>query len=388
MNLRNRLLLGREGRSEARSRASNRLLLVPAARLVGVAAFVVAIAILPRFLSDFRASEFARVGIFLIALIGLNILTGYTGQISLGHGAFMALGGYTTALLVAGRPGLETQQLAPPEWFPLGDGMQDVWTIPIAAAVAGVFGFLVGLPALRLRGLYLALATFALAVSMPLVLREPERLTGGTNGINLFGTTEERLTGALLNSVEIPLIDRTLTFNDWTYYLTWTIALAGLALAWLLLRGRSGRALKAIRDSEVAAASSGISLASYKTLAFAISAAYAGVAGSLLAIVSTIVAPGAFPVFLSIQLLIGAVIAGLGSLVGLIFGALFLYYLPVAIQELAEVGTLPDGLQDAARSPGMPGVIYGVVLILVLFLLPRGAAGFLRRLSFPLTKRP
>jgi branched-chain amino acid transport system permease protein len=368
-------------------RASNTLLLVRIARLLGVAAFVVAIALLPRFLSDFRASEFARVGIFFIALIGLNILTGYTGQISLGHGAFMALGAYTTALLVSGRPGLELAGLDPPGWFPLGDGMQDVWTIPIAAAVAGVFGFLVGLPALRLRGLYLALATFALAVSMPLVLREPETLTGGTNGISLFGTTEERLTGAVLNSVEIPVIGRTLTFNDWTYYLTWTIALAGLAIAWLVLRGRSGRAFKAIRDSEVAATSSGVSLAYYKTLAFAISAAYAGVAGSLLAIVSTIVAPGAFPVFLSIQLLIGAVIAGLGSLVGLIFGALFLYYLPVGIQELADVGRLPDGLQDAARSPGMPGVIYGVVLILVLFLLPRGAAGFLRKVSEPLTNR-
>lgn len=368
------------------SRPSNTVLLA-VGRVALVLAFVVAIALLPRLLSDFRASEFARVAIFFTALIGLNILTGYTGQISLGHGAFMAIGGYTAAILILGRPGLELAGLTAPDWLPVGDGMQDIWTIPIAAAVAGVFGFLVGLPALRLRGLYLALATFALAVSMPLILREPETLTGGTNGLNLFGTTENRLTGSLTNSVRIPVLDKNLTFNDWTYYFCWTVALTGLALAWLLLRGRPGRAFKAIRDSEVAATSSGISLASYKTLAFAISAAYAGAAGALLAIVSTIVTPGSFPVLLSIELLIGVVIAGLGSLWGTIFGALFLVYLRVGIAELADVGSLPDGLQDAAKSPGIPAVIYGATLIVVLFLFPRGAAGFLRKLSNPLTNR-
>jgi branched-chain amino acid transport system permease protein len=358
-----------------------------ALRIASALAFVIVIALLPRFLSDFRATEFARVAIFFTALIGLNILTGYTGQISLGHGAFMALGGYTSALLISGRPGLELAGLDPPDWIPLGDGMQDIWTIPIAALVAGLFGLLIGIPVLRLRGLYLALATFALAVSMPLLLREPEMLTGGTNGLNLFGTTEDRLTGAIDNSVHIPILDRDLTFNDWTYYLTWTVALIGLALAWLLLRGRPGRAFKAIRDSEVAAASSGVSPATYKTLSFAISAAYAGAAGALLAIVSTIVTPGSFPVLLSIELLIGVVIAGLGSLWGIMAGALFLVYLRVGIAELADVGSLPDGLQDAAKSPGVPQVIYGAVLIIVLFLLPRGLAGLLQRLSNPLTNR-
>jgi branched-chain amino acid transport system permease protein len=354
-----------------------------AVRVASVALFVVAVAFLPFVLPDYRASEFARVGIFFIALIGLNILTGYTGQISLGHGAFMAVGAYTTALLVAGRPGLESAGLDPPGWLPLGDGMRDIWTIPIAALVAGLAGFLVGLPALRLRGLYLALATFAFAVSMPQLLREPERTTGGTNGINLFGTTEDRLTGAITNTVHIPVLDRDLTFNDWTYYLSWALALVGLGVAWLLLRGRSGRAFRSIRDSEVAATASGISLPAYKTLAFAISAAYAGVAGSLLAIVATIVSPGSFPVSLSVQLLIGVVIAGLGSLWGLLAGALFLQYLPVAIQELGDLGSLPDRLQSEALSPGVPSVIYGVVLLVVLFVLPRGAAQLFRGLSSP-----
>jgi branched-chain amino acid transport system permease protein len=352
-----------------------------AVRITSVALFVVAVALLPFVLPDYRASEFARVGIFFIALIGLNVLTGYTGQISLGHGAFMAVGAYTTALLVAGRPGLETAGLDPPGWLPLGDGMRDIWTIPIAALVAGVAGFLVGLPALRLRGLYLALVTFAFAVSMPQLLREPEETTGGTNGINLFGTTEDRLTGAITNTVHIPVLDRDLTFNDWTYYLSWTLALVGLGIAWLILRGRSGRAFRSIRDSEVAATASGISLPAYKTLAFAISAAYAGVAGSLLAIVATIVSPGSFPVSLSVQLLIGVVIAGLGSLWGLLAGALFLQYLPVGIQELGDLGSLPDRLQSEALSPGVPSVIYGVVLLVVLFVLPRGAAQLFRGLS-------
>ncbi|MFI5027229.1 MAG: branched-chain amino acid ABC transporter permease, partial [Solirubrobacterales bacterium] len=357
------------------------------AQALGVVAFVAVIALLPRLLGDFRALEFARVGILFTALVGLNVLTGYTGQISLGHGAFMAVGGYVSALLILGRPGLELAQLDPPSWIPLGDGMKDIWTIPIAALVAGVVGLVVGVPALRLTGLYVALATFALAVSMPIILREPEMLTGGTNGLNLFGTTEDRLTGAIDNTVHIPVLNRDITFNDWTYYLCWTVALIGLATAWLLLRGRTGRALKAIRDSEVAATSSGINVASYKTLAFGVSAAYAGAAGALFAIVSTIVTPGSFPVLLSIELLIGVVIAGLGSLWGIMAGALFLVYLRVGIQELADVGSLPDGLQDAAKSPGMPAVIYGAVLVLVLFLLPRGAAGFLRNLWSPLTKR-
>ena len=147
-------------------RASNTVLL--ALRVGSIAAFVVLIAILPRFLSDFRATEFARVAIFFTALVGLNILTGYTGQISLGHGAFMALGGYTSALLISGRPGLELAGLDPPGWIPLGDGMQDVWTIPIAALVTGLFGMNVGVPGEGDIGAFWAIvgAMFAVLVSM------------------------------------------------------------------------------------------------------------------------------------------------------------------------------------------------------------------------------
>ncbi len=224
----------------------------------------VAVAVLPSFVSAFRAQQLAYVAIYLTALIGLNILTGYTGQISLGHGAFMAIGGYTTAILMSDH------------------GVKDLWTIPIAAVVTGVVGFLFGIPALRLSGLYLALATFAIAVSMPAVIKRFEGFTGGGGGINLFGRPE--LTASL---TPVNVLGRELTFNDWLYYLCWTVALVGYVIAWLLLRGRTGRALRAVRDSESAAQSSGVSLRSYKTLAFGVSAAYAGVAGSLFAIATT-----------------------------------------------------------------------------------------------------
>lgn len=298
--------------------------------------FVVAVALCPLALDDFQAFEFSRVGVYLIAISGLNILTGYTGQISLGHGAFMAVGGYTTAILV------------------VDGGVRDVWTIPIAGLVAGLAGFLVGVPALRLTGLYLALATFGIAVATPALLRwdKVDQWTGGTSGKIL---REPR-----------PFAGLDLTGNDWRYYLTWTVALVLLAAAWLLLRGRTGRAFRAIRDSEVAAVSSGVDISRYKTLAFGISAFYAGVAGSLFAISTAFVNPDTFPVKLSIFLVVGAVASGLGSLWGLPFGAALIQFLPVHAQDISQ--TAPD-------------VFFGAVVVLIMLLLPAGAAGLLERAS-------
>jgi branched-chain amino acid transport system permease protein len=320
------------------------------APLLAFAVLAVVVAVLPSFISAFRAQQFAYVAIYLIALIGLNVLTGYTGQISLGHGAFMAIGGYTTAILVADH------------------GVKDVWTIPIAAALTGVIGFLFGIPALRLSGLYLALATFAIAVSMPAVIKRFEGFTGGGSGINLFGLPE--LTASL---APVTILGRELSFNDWLYYLCWTLALVAYVVAWLLLRGRTGRAFRAVRDSETAAQSSGVSLPRYKTLAFGVSAAYAGVAGSLFAIATTFVNPDTFPIALSILLLVGVVVGGLGSLVGLIAGAVFIQFLPI-------------WSQDVSKSPGAPSIVSGVVLIALMFVLPMGFAGLLARLR-TLTKR-
>ena len=338
--------------------------------IIGFAAFavfVVAVAVLPAFLSDFKAREWADVGIYLTALLGLNILTGYTGQISLGHGAFMAIGGYTTAILMAGNEDLGG---------PISGGMQDLWTIPIAALVAGLVGLAFGLPALRLSGLYLALATFAVAVAMPSMAKRFAEWTGGGTGIQLFGTPE--LTGS---SGSVHVLGRALTPNDWMYYLAWSIALVGFALAWLILRGRTGRAFRAVRDSETAAVSSGVSLARYKTLAFGISAAYAGVAGSLLVISRAFINPDAFPVALSIFLLVGIVIGGLGGLSGLVFGAIFIAFLPLWAQGQDLGSLLPDRIVEETQKPGGPSIVYGVVLILLMFVLPNGVGGLFRRIG-------
>ncbi len=212
-----------------------------------VAAGIAFFAVLPRYVSDFHSRDLAQAGVFFIAIVGLNLLTGYTGQISLGHGALMAVGGYTTAILV------------------VHEHWRDVWTIPIAGLVAGFVGFLVGIPALRLSGLYLAIATFGLAVAMPSILKKFPGLTGGSQGLRFLESAPTQVTG-LTGTVTI--FGHSMTQNHFLYYLTWTIGLIGFAVAWLIVRGRLGRTFRAVRDSEIAAVSSGVSLARYKTLAF------------------------------------------------------------------------------------------------------------------------
>jgi branched-chain amino acid transport system permease protein len=341
------------------------------------AVFVAVVAVLPLWISEFRAYQLSFVGTYLIALLGLNILTGYTGQISLGHGAFMAIGGYTTALLMAGN-----EQFGQDGIFGIGGGMKDVWTIPIAGLVAGLAGLAFGVPALRLSGLYLALATFAVAVAMPSAIKRFEEFTGGGSGVNLFGTPEH--TGSVSG---VTILGQHLAFNDWMYYLAWSIAFVLFAVAWLILRGRTGRAFRAVRDSETAAISSGVSLARYKTLAFGISAAYAGVAGSIFAIGTTFVNPDVFPVALSIFLLVGVVVGGLGGLAGLVFGAVFIQFLPLWAQGEGVASNLPNFIIERTKQPGAPAVIYGVVLILLMFFLPFGVGGLFRRVGQAIASR-
>jgi branched-chain amino acid transport system permease protein len=330
-----------------------------AARALGYAALVVVIAVLPHFLGGFRTRELAYVGVYAIALLGLNVLTGFTGQISLGHGAFMALGAYTTAILS------------------VNHGVDALLTIPLGGLVAGVVGFLFGFPALRLAGVYLALATFGLAVVVPSLARRFDTFTGGQAGMLL----------------ELPTSPTSrLSPETWLYYLSWAIAIVLFAAAVLLLRGRTGRAFRAIRENELAAVSSGISLARYKTLAFGVSAFYAGIAGSIFAILNSFVNPLAFPIDLSILLLIGLVLGGAGSLLGVLVGAAFVHYVPL------EVGNVPAKAIDFAQklgipvsdidptTPGVPAVAYGLILLIIVAVAPQGAAGLVRRLG-ALTKR-
>ncbi len=327
-----------------------RALGIGAGVLVAVAA-VGLVLLVPRLVSDFHSFDLAIVGTYFIAIVGLNLLTGYTGQISLGHGALMAIGGYTTAIIVTHE-----------HW-------RDVWTIPIAGLVTGIVGFAIGLPALRLSGLYLALATFGLAVAMPSLLKKYDGLTGGTDGLSFFEKAPEQVTGL---SGTVTIFGHSMTQNHFYYYLTWTIGLIGFALAWLILRGRFGRAFRSIRDSEVAAVSTGVNLAANKTLAFAISGVYAGVAGSLYVILRAIVTPGSFIFLLSMTLLIGAVVGGLGSLPGMVLGALFIKYLPTVSTHISD-------------RPGAPDFIFGAAIILIMILLPSGAGGLIKRAFKPLT---
>ena len=289
------------------------------------------LALLPFALSSYHQGLAARVGIYFIAILGLDILTGYTGQISIGHGAFMAIGGYTTAIMSADHH------------------TNLILTLPLAFAICFVFGVLFGFPALRFSGVYLALATFALAVSVPQLPLKFSKFTGGSNGIR---------------TVDIPT-------NRWLYGVTWACAAILFVAAWLLLRGRIGRAFRAVRDSEVAAASSGVALPIYKTFAFGVSAAYAGVAGSLFVLATNGFAqPNEFGVLLSLKILIGAAVAGLGSLWGVLAGAVFIGLLPEISSSVPLVGSSHG--QD---------VVFGLIVILIMLVLPNGVAGLLARLS-------
>ena len=322
----------------------------PAVKVVFLLAIALLILVLPRFMGEYRLGQFSYVAIYFIALLGLNILTGYNGQISLGHGAFIGIGAYTTALLVLGRPGLQDLNIHPPGWLPIGDGMQAVYTIPIAALVTGIVGFAFGFPALRLPGVSLALATLGIAVALPSIAKRFDTVTGGGGGLNLplpktpFGL-----------DVAVP---------HWLYYEAWVTAGVVFVLAWLLVRGRVGRAWRAIRDGEIAAASSGVSPSMYKTLAFGISSAFAGAAGALFAIQVSYVNPDTFPLSLSILLLASVVAGGLSSLTGVIFGAILMEFLPIYAQQISKQA---------------PAVAFGATLIVCMLVLPAGAAGLLHR---------
>jgi branched-chain amino acid transport system permease protein len=286
--------------------------------------------VLPFVLSDYNVSLAAQVGIFFIAVLGLNILTGYTGQISIGHGAFMAIGGYTTAVMSRDH---DTNLVV---------------TMLMAFAICFVIGLIVGLPALRFSGVYLALVTFALAVSVPQIPLQYSTFLGGIGGVQATQTKS----------------------NLWVYGAAWMCSAILFVFAWLLLRGRLGRAFRSIRDSEIAAVASGVELPVYKTLAFGISAAYAGIAGSLFVIATNGFAqPSEFGVFLSLQLLIGAAVAGLGSLWGILAGAAFVGLLPQVSTSVPVIGS------DHGRD-----VIFGAAVILVMLLLPDGFAGLLARI--------
>jgi branched-chain amino acid transport system permease protein len=288
------------------------------------------------FAESYRLFQLTLAGIYAIAILGLNLVTGYNGQISLGHGAFYAVGAYVAAIM--------TDKFGLPYWS----------TLPAAAVICGVLGYGIGLPALRLGGLYLALTTFSLAVAVPQILKYKgiEDWTGGVQGV-------------LLIKPDAPF-GLPLDPDQWLYLLTVAIGVCIFLLARNLMESRIGRAIVAIRDHALAAEAMGMDIARLKTSTFAVSAMITGLAGALSAIAVEFVSPDSFQVTLSITLFVGMVVGGVASIIGPVFGGLFVVFVP----NMAE-----------AVSKAAPGVIYGIILIAFLFVLPGGVAGLLRRLA-------
>jgi branched-chain amino acid transport system permease protein len=295
-------------------------------------------------LSTFRDFQIAEVAVEVTAVAGLTVLTGLSGQISLGNGAFMAIGGYTTALLM------------------LHLNWPYIAALVASAVVTAVAGGIVGVAAARLRGPYLAGATLMLGVALPALAAAYQGFLGGDQGLNVVFTAPAFL-GA------------TFPLTRWQAWVSTVVALVTLVLLANLCYSRIGRNWRAVRDDEVAAALSGVNVAVTRVLAFVTSAICAGLAGSLLAIVTSLVAPGAFTITLSIALLTAAVIGGLGSLPGALWGSLLIVIVPTYVTDVAT----SHGLSSSVGS-NIPIAAYGAVLILVMLAFPQGIQGGLHRL--------
>jgi branched-chain amino acid transport system permease protein len=316
--------------------------------------------IFPLWASGVFVFQITQLLIYAIAIAGLNLLTGFNGQFSLGHSAFYAIGAYVAAVLML--------QFDVPYY----------WTIPVAAIACFVFGFLFGLPALRLEGIYLALATFALAIATPQILKfKPiEHLTGGVQGLAIFHLKPEAPFGIPIDS------------DQWTFYFTFAVTLLMFFCAFSLVNSRTGRAMKAIRDNHIAAKVTGINLSLFKSLTFGVSALFTGVAGALSALLIAFVAPDSFQITLAVAIFVGMVVGGVGWIPGAFLGALFILFVPNIAEHIAfgmaaffdlirkVIPFFPTIGEQSAK--GLTGTVYGVFLILLIYVMPSGAAGLLR----------
>jgi branched-chain amino acid transport system permease protein len=311
-------------------------------RLIALAAGLVILAVIPFVMKNFYIFQITLAIIYAIAILGLNLLTGFNGQFSLGHSAFYAIGAYTAAIMMD------------------GFDINYAWTLPAAAIVCFIFGFLFGLPALRLEGVYLALATFALAIAIPQMLKSSlvEHWTGGVQGITII--KPDAPFGLPLNS------------DQWLYLFTIIVAVVMYVCANNLVQSRTGRALIAIRDHPIAASAMGINVSLYKSLTFGVSALYTGVAGALGAIAISFVAPDSFTFQLAVALFVGLVVGGTGSIPGTFFGGLFVLFVPNIAEQFSK---------------GLAGAVYGIILLLVIYLMPTGAAGLVRLISSRLVQQ-
>ena len=325
---------------------------LPKWRMISIVLGLAVAIILPLIVSNFAVFQMTQVLVYAIAVLGLNLLTGFNGQFSLGHSAFYALGAYTAAIMI--------------DHY----GIAFYWTILPAGIVCFIGGFLFGLPALRLEGLYLALATFALAVATPQLLKYEhfEEFTGGVQGIDVF-------------KPDSPI--ESLTADQYLYFFVLICGILLLIGAWNLVRGRTGRAMIAIRDNPIAAKTMGINTSLYKSVTFGVSGFYTGIAGALGAIVAEFVAPDSFTFFLSVWFLVGMVVGGLASIPAAIAGGVFILYMP-NISE--EVIALFFGNDPSAKA--LIWVAFGLFLIFTVYVVPNGLAGLVRSFVAKFARKP
>jgi branched-chain amino acid transport system permease protein len=294
---------------------------------------VVFLYVIPFVIPSYLVSQFATVLVFAIAIVGINLVTGFGGAITLGHAAFVALGSYTTAILVV-RYG----------WNPYA-------TVPVSAALSWVAGWCLGFPALRLQGLYLALGTLVLSITVPPLLKRFDGFTGGVQGLNV-GNPEA--------PAFLPLDE-----SQWIYFVCLVIAVALYVIARRILSGPLRRALVAARDNQLVAAVMGVNRATLTTATFAMSSLYAGVAGSLYAMIVGFVSPDTFNVMMSLSLFVGAVVGGITSLNGAIVGAMFIQFVPIWASDI---------------DVSLGGLVFGGALIITLVVIPAGIGGLSERI--------
>jgi branched-chain amino acid transport system permease protein len=294
---------------------------------------------IPQYFPEFRTAQFTSVIAISIAVLGLGLLTGFNGQISVGHGAFFGTGAYTTAILTADH------------------GWSHLWTIPVAMLICFVVGIAAGIPALRISGVYLALVTLALATLFPLILQKYSDVTGGSAGIRVPDFDPPSWA------------EDSFTEDQWAYYVILAFAVATFILVRNLIRSRVGRAVIAIRDGEIAAEVLGVNLARYKVLTFGVSAMLAGLGGSLFVMNTAVLSrvdPQQYQIGRSIEFLAALVIGGAASILGPVLGSLFIVFVPEWSSDVnAELSR----------------VIFGGVLIALMLVLPGGFVGGLRRLE-------
>jgi branched-chain amino acid transport system permease protein len=307
---------------------------LPVALVAGVVLYVVVAR-----LSTYNEYQVGEIGAYVVALVGLSLLTGVNGQISLGHGAFMAVGAYTVALLMT------------------HTSTNFVLELAAAAGVAAAAGIVIGIPATRLKGPYLAGMTLLFALALPSIADKWPATFGGDQGL----------------TTTVPTAPGSLSAEEWLALIQVGIALVVMVLVANLLWSRFGRAFRAVRDDEIAASLAGIHVARTKVLAFAISAGCAGLGGALLVLSTGVANTGEFPLTLSIQLLAAMVLGGTGTLVGMVWGGILLVYLPQWSTSASNHFNLGSG-----ANAYMATIIFGAVLIVAMLAAPTGIQGGLR----------